>query len=219
MSDPHIPRNFHQVWIGSPLPDWARHLHERMLRINPDWVGRIWTDKDIDSMPMYNRREYLDVKGLSFKSDVVRYEIMARHGGVYCDFDLIWLRPLESIVDLSHDFIARENNQSQINNGIFGVRRGSPFAWDLVGDLPERYLAEKDLGGKVHQTGVGFFARTAAKHQGHIVRLPWQAFHPYTVAQFQAADLTTHPTATAIHAFMSNGLEGKFRSLIERGLI
>lgn len=195
------------------------HLRARMLRVNPGWEVRLWTDREIDAMGLYNRKEYLSVKGLSFKSDIVRYEIMARYGGVYCDFDLIWLRPLEELVDLSRDFVARENHRGTINNGIYGVCRSSPFAWDLVGDLPESYLREEGLGGRVDQSGVGFFARTFAKHQGHVVRLPWNAFHPYSVAQFQAADLSGHPTATAIHTFMSNGLEGKIRSLIERGLV
>lgn len=217
MSD--IPRVFHQIWLGSPLPDWARYLHERMVRMNPGWTGHIWTDAEIDVMGLYNRREYLSVQGLAFKSDVARYEIIARHGGVYSDFDLIWLRPLEDAISLSFDFVARENFRSPLNNGIFGCRRGSPFAWDLVGDLPEEYAHHENVGGKIHQTGTAYFAKVAAKHAGHVARLPWQTFHPYTLKDFQSADLSTHPTATAIHFFNSNRLEGKIRAMIEAGKI
>lgn len=205
-----IPKVFHQFWMGGPLPPWAQRLHDRMLRINPGWEGRIWTDESYaKEFGFFNAKEFADVKGLSYKSDVARYEIIARFGGVYCDFDVVWLRPLESFVSLDFDFVARENRAS-LNNGIFGCRRGSPFAWDLVGDLPEEYAAQRDLGGRVHQTGVAYFGKVAAKHAPSLVRLPPVVFHPYKVQQFrEAGGLFTHPTAAGIHFFNSNGFESK----------
>lgn len=210
-----IPKVFHQFWMGGPVPSWADRLRRRMLAINPGWESRVWTDETLHAeFGMFNRKEFLDVKGLAYKSDVARYEIIARFGGVYCDFDIIWLRPLESFVNLGFDFVARENRIS-LNNGIFGCRRGSPFAWDLVGDLPEEYAAQRDLGGRVWQTGVGYFGKVAAKHAPHLVRLPPVVFHPYTVKDFRSSSLFSHPTAAGIHFFNSNGFESKVESWLD----
>lgn len=210
-----IPRVFHQFWTGSPLPSWAEKLSDRMLAVNPGWTRRIWTEESfLAEHGMINRREYLDVKGLSYKSDVARYEIIARHGGVYCDFDVIWIRPLESFVNLAFDFVARES-RAVLNNGIFGCRKGSPFAWDLVGGLPESYAAERDLGGRPWQTGVGYFGKIAERHGPHLVRLPATVFHPYTVKEFRSADLFGHPTAAGIHFFNSNDFSGKVEKWLD----
>lgn len=211
----HIPRVFHQFWTGSALPAWAEKLSDRMLAVNPGWQRIIWTEeKLLAEHGMINRREYVDVKGLSYKSDVARYEIIARHGGVYCDFDVIWLRPLESFVNLAFDFVAREN-RTVLNNGIFGCRPGSAFAWDLVGCLPEAYAAEEKLGGRPWQTGVGFFGKIAARHSPHLVQLPATVFHPYTVREFRSADLFSHPTAAGIHFFNSNDFSGKVEKWLD----
>lgn len=187
-----------------------------MLRLNPGWEGKIWTR---DNFPkLFNEREFNDIKGLSFKSDVIRYELIARYGGVYCDFDVIWLRPLEEFIDLSHDFVAREN-MHVLNNGIFGAKRGSPFAWDLVGNMTESYLTQRDVGGRTHQTGVHFFSKVADRHAPNLVRLPPKTFHPYEVKDFRGADLVDHPVACGIHFFNSNGFDGKIDRLIREGKV
>lgn len=217
MSD--IPRVFHQFWMGSPVPDWANHLHARILRLNPGWVGRLWTERDVEEIGIVNRREFADVRGLSFKSDVVRYELLARFGGVYADLDVVWVRPLEDYVSLSFDFVAHEH-RAVLNNGIIGCRRGSPFAWDLVRLLPEAYARERDLGGRAHQTGVGFFRKVARRHP-EVVRLPAPLFHPYRNRDFAARDdaFYSHPCAVGIHYFNSNNLTAKVERLIRQGRI
>lgn len=214
-----IPRVLHQFWMGSPVPAWARHLHERILRLNPGWTGRIWTEADLDEIGLVNRAEFAEVKGMPFKSDVVRYELVARFGGVYADLDIVWVRPLESVVNLAFDFIAHERREV-LNNGIFGCRRGSPFAWDLVRLLPDAFKRERELGGLAHQTGVGYFRTVAERHPG-LARLPQQFFHPYGIQDFAGRDACfySHPVAVGIHFFNSNNFAAKVERLIREGRI
>ena len=84
-----IPKILHQVWVG-PNPPPTRAM-ETWRRRHPDWEYRIWTDhtgwenqKAIDAMPEWNG-----------KADIMRYEILYRHGGVVVDADSECLRSLD----------------------------------------------------------------------------------------------------------------------------
>lgn len=215
-----IPKVVHQVWLGRGLPDSLKHLQTRMLRINPDWSLRMWTE---DNLPgLFNEKAYLSLKGLSYKSDVLRYEILARFGGVWCDFDMVWLRPLSEILDLdtADNFFTTEAQGGEcppVNNGIFGVSRNNPIAWKLVAGL-RRSFEINAPDGQYNQTGVGYFSRVVRSFPERAVLLPSGTFHPYS-GDFSKQPIWTHPTAIGSHVFNSNGREGLIEQWIREGKV
>ena len=70
---------------------------------------------------------------LSQKCDVVKYELVARFGGVYIDMDFEPLQSLEPVLDGIPSFAATENRRS-ISVGIFGAQALDPF-WSTVVNL------------------------------------------------------------------------------------
>lgn len=96
----HLPRVIHRVWIdGSPDPTARSVAHgERWAELNPGWEVREWTSPDFT---MINRRFYDAPPShdqLRFKADLLRLEILFLHGGVYVDYDIEPLRPIEPIL-------------------------------------------------------------------------------------------------------------------------
>ena len=87
-----IPKIIHQIWLGPHKPpfsmdSWKNKYCSRF----PDWKYKLWTEYEI--------RRQLDLINLSYyqkdprwdaKSDIARYEILYRFGGMYIDSDCHW---------------------------------------------------------------------------------------------------------------------------------
>jgi mannosyltransferase OCH1-like enzyme len=99
-----IPRTIHQIWIGpDPLPDDHRRWIETWKRQHPGWQHRLWTEDDLPADPI--RPEVLDrLRAPVERADILRLDILYRHGGVYVDTDVECLRPVDEVL-AGHDFV------------------------------------------------------------------------------------------------------------------
>jgi FkbM family methyltransferase len=117
---PSIPKTIHQVWIGPKPPPTA--MMDTWKRMHPDWQYKLWTDArgwmnqdKIDSMPELNG-----------KADLIRYEILARYGGVALDADSICVRKLDDEL-LEHEAFACFENE---------IARPGLIACGAMGGIP-----------------------------------------------------------------------------------
>jgi mannosyltransferase OCH1-like enzyme len=99
-----ISRTIHQIWIGpDPLPEDHRGWIETWRRHHPNWEHRLWTEEDLPDDPI--RPEVLDrLRAPVERADILRLEILYRHGGIYVDTDVECLRPAD-VVLAGHDFV------------------------------------------------------------------------------------------------------------------
>lgn len=91
MEESPIPKIIHAIWIGSfPEPKkWLDTWKPFCEKYN--WTFKLWREKDIDEFGLKNRYEYDTSVSYQQKSDIVRYEIMYKYGGMYIDCDMVWL--------------------------------------------------------------------------------------------------------------------------------
>ncbi len=86
-----IPKIVHQIWLGKAEPpfkwmeSWKRFCEEY------NWGYKLWRDSDIERFGLVNKMAYIEAKSYQKKSDIARYEILHKYGGLYCDCDMIWL--------------------------------------------------------------------------------------------------------------------------------
>jgi hypothetical protein len=93
-----VPRVFHQIWFGpAQMPDEHRRFAETWRRLHPGWELRLWTDADLPALDI-SPELVAQAKTPAELSNVARYEIVARHGGVYVDTDFECLRPIDRLV-------------------------------------------------------------------------------------------------------------------------
>lgn len=97
-SETHIPKVFHVIGIGSKeisskrLAGWLGH--------HPDWTMKFWTDTPpvFEELPKLSVHLIQNEPDLAGKSPArLRYDILAREGGVYIDSDLECLRSFDSL--------------------------------------------------------------------------------------------------------------------------
>src|SRR5262249_19779423 len=85
-----IPRPIHQAWIGTQPPSvaWLRSWSEQ----HSGWEYRLWTEQNIP-WPLRNQAQFDASPQYCGKSDILRYELLLRFGGIYVDADMRCLRP------------------------------------------------------------------------------------------------------------------------------
>jgi mannosyltransferase OCH1-like enzyme len=90
---PRIPKIIHQIWIGNDtLPEKYHYFQNTWIQHHPDWQYILWTEKEIEAFCLMNRVAYDASNNYGQKSDIARYEILYRMGGLYVDTDFECLK-------------------------------------------------------------------------------------------------------------------------------
>jgi len=100
-----IPKIIHQIWLGSPLPATFLAYTKTWQQHHPDWQYKLWTDADIAQLKLENQDIYDHAINYAERSDIARYEILYRFGGLYVDTDCECFKPFD-ILNHSYDFYA-----------------------------------------------------------------------------------------------------------------
>jgi mannosyltransferase OCH1-like enzyme len=163
-----IPKVFHQIWLGpKPLPDKFKEWADKWLALNPGWKMDWWTDEHLPEMS--NKKEFDAADKMAAKSDILRYDICHRYGGIYIDSDLEPLRPIEDLLDGVNAFYGDERPHTPCN-AILGCAKNDPFFGRLVEQLPASFAGEGDI---VDKTGPRFLKRELDAFLGENAKLEW----------------------------------------------
>lgn len=139
-----IPARIHQVWVGagdgSPEPPARLHEAARAWReMGAPWEYHLWRDAEIETLFEAARPDLLALyRSLPYavqKADIARYLILAVHGGVYADLDVVHVRLPEDLgserlvlapthpVGVSIDFMAAEPGHPLMTEALDGVEQ------------------------------------------------------------------------------------------------
>jgi len=131
-----IPRIIHQIWLGSPLPKLYAGWAETWRRFHPGWEYRLWTEAEIGAFGLQNRESYERSPNYGVKSDLARYEILERLGGIYADTDFECLGSFDQLARSTRFFAGLMYGPSgPINNGLIGSVPGHPALRQIVSEL------------------------------------------------------------------------------------
>lgn len=149
-----IPKIIHQIWLGPLEPPQA--AMDSWKKKHPEWAYKLWTDENLPDLQNYEAFKASD--NYPQKSDILRYELLYRFGGIFVDADEYCLKPIDPLFSLIESkeaevFAVHEGNKGLpdlIANGVMGCIEGSEFmkkmidevdvdqegdAWEIVGPL------------------------------------------------------------------------------------
>lgn len=131
-----FPRIIHAIWIGpKPAP---RKLLDTWAALNPKWEFRL----HISDRGWRNQRQIDLMPELNGKADIMRFELLAKHGGVYVDADEECLQPLDALDQrfLEHESWCCWENETcrpgMMATTVLGARPGSRLFNELVNRVP-----------------------------------------------------------------------------------
>ncbi len=145
-SEPLIPKIIHQIWVGCPLPERYKKCIESVKKHHPDWEYKLWTEKDVKAFKFSTQKIYNKASSNQQKSDILRYEILSKFGGVYIDIDYECLKPLTPLVH-AHEFFAGLEGPTYVNNAIIGSRPRHPICEALIKRISNRSIEDNNKLG------------------------------------------------------------------------
>ena len=153
-SFPPIPKIVHYVWFGRGNLDYSMYLSFLSTQrfIKPLQI-RIYVDTNNTSMYLKKMAEFKNVqivfyghlksifqtpvRAVSHASDFLRADVLYRFGGMYIDWDVYWLKPIDDLVskgyetisslDYYDDMFPRKTYPDTINMGVLLAVPGSRF--------------------------------------------------------------------------------------------
>ena len=184
-----IPKIIHQIWLGpNKRPDiWLNSWKINYCSKYSDWKYKLWTEKEISEFNLRNKLYYENETFYNGKSDIVRYEILNKYGGVFIDADSLWLQhDLNDILEQSKDtnfFAASEPSNTNIYaNGVFGCTPNHIIVRAMIlyinlnyNRLKLLYTQEKDIW---MITGTKPFTKIINKFKTQTYLLNHEYFYP-----------------------------------------
>lgn len=130
---PRIPKIIHRIWLGSPLPEKEQKMGETWIKNNPDWQYILWTEKDIENFGLENKAQYDASINWAEKSDIARYEILYRIGGLYVDTDFYCLKPFDTFNHNLNFYVGLDYSPYfTIHNSLIAASPGHPILRSMI---------------------------------------------------------------------------------------
>ncbi len=213
-----IPKKIHLIWLGSSPTEFVQNMFESWKRLHPTWQVKLWTDEDVWSFHLKNQKAYDTAKNWGEKSDIFRYEILEREGGIHADTDFECIKPFDDICKTADFFagVGYSEGAPFLYNGLIGCRAGHPIIKRCVDTLPIGN-GNSDFLRILNTTGPTFFTRCfreclwpengeAAADLGTVVPFPVTCFYPFPDTRRESYPSTeavkrdwVHPESYAIH--------------------
>jgi len=198
-----IPHELHLYWDGSPMSKLQMLTVVSFHKYNPEWKINVYIAKQgykgkARYIPDYTGQDYfqevkklgyvnivtidLDDYGISsalhgiLRSDIFRYYILYTIGGVWSDFDVLWLKPMEHFRNIEYHGNVPIEEVTDIVSFIYGTGGG-------------------------HSIGIMIHAKNTVYLQS-VIKAVKNVKPPHTHEVFGASLLNTHyPTLDSLYKF------------------
>jgi len=143
---PKIPKNIHFVWLGSLFPEKYKRLQKTWIKHHPEWNIKVWDDNDAENFGMLNKKAFDIIENYGAKSDIFRYEILYRYGGIYVDTDFECFKPFDDLLYL--DFFAGTgwNVWPVVFNSILACVPGNIYLFNIINNIQQKQIDRPTYG-------------------------------------------------------------------------
>jgi len=207
-----VPMRIHQIWLGSPFPEKYRAFQESWKKYHPDWEYYLWTDAELEKFNLYNRALYDASTNYGEKSDIARYEILHKMGGLYVDTDFECLKPFD-LFNHCYDFYIGiqplDTAYVQLGIGLIGATAGHPLLKQVIERMRGNAKNNKAI---ITRTGPLYFTQVfcavAPFLKGEVIAFPATYFYPKSYAQKDdTTNVWVRPESFAVHHWEASWLK------------
>lgn len=170
-----IPHVMHRIFLDDPIPAQYEAWWEGLRELHPGWEFKTWSSGEEAREWLWNGHLWDKVNPMAGRTDLLRYEIIAREGGVYVDTDIQGFKSLDPLCEDDRPFVGWES-PDRLCPTVIGSPPDHYCSKELVQGLRswvESHLSEKD---PVIQTGPIYLTQ-AWQFKREVRRLPMSYFY------------------------------------------
>ena len=138
-----IPAIIHQIWMSGEPPPRLASAAASWREQHPSWEYRLWTEVTLAELVRTQYAELWDLyRGypeMIQRVDAARYMLLHHFGGVYADFDVECVRPLEPL--RTHRVVLPATDPLGLANDLMLAQPRHPVFASIVGRLPQSFSA------------------------------------------------------------------------------
>ncbi len=201
-----IPRTIHRVWLGDrTMPAEHQRFGETFAEHHRGWEMRLWTEADMPALEI-TAADRERARDHSEMSDLFRYEVLQRFGGIYVDTDVECLRPLTPLMRGVDAFAALEV-PGRVGTAVLGAVPGHPVFARAA------RLARRTLGTGLNNADANgpYFLSLLLEQEPGAAILGARCFYPYLWDEPERRN-ETFPEAFAVHHWAMSWLPAGERS-------
>jgi inositol phosphorylceramide mannosyltransferase catalytic subunit len=172
-SNGQIPKVVHRIWLGNAeMPPELAEYGETWRHHHPAWKFKLWRDRDLrrlvpaDAVARARHRTEL--------SDLFRFAVLRRHGGVYVDTDVERLRPFDELL-VGHQVVLGYERPGRVGSAVLASVPGHPFFVDAA----RQAARTVGLGANSADATGPYLLTLLARDYPEVTILPPDAFYPY----------------------------------------
>jgi mannosyltransferase OCH1-like enzyme len=139
-----VQKKIHYCWFGGSelntlnlrcIESWERHF--------PDYEIIKWSENDIDLKDPL-KKKLVKKKKWAFLSDLVRFELLYEHGGIYFDTDVEVIRGFESIGKM-YDFVVGYETNKMVNAAVIVAAPKNEILLGCINQINEHYAHNSEM--------------------------------------------------------------------------
>jgi mannosyltransferase OCH1-like enzyme len=175
-----IPKIIHQIWLGGDLPKEYQKYADTWKRLHPDWQYILWKDEDVKKLKI-TKKEVYKSPSVALRSDILRYEILKKFGGLYVDTDFECLKPFDDLLNLNFFTGVSYDTSFVLYNGLIASVPEHNILNTVITNIVDVPYMQNKGSIILHLTGAYLFTRCfdAVPNKEGVVAFPMDFFYPY----------------------------------------
>tara|TARA_Y100000739_G_C20612806_1_gene469739 strand:+ start:4984 stop:5853 length:870 start_codon:yes stop_codon:yes gene_type:complete len=179
-----IPKKIHQIWLGhNKLPRKYIKWMKSWKKYNIGWEYKLWDEQNIKELNSKNFNIYSKEINPGYRSDIVRYIILKKYGGIYIDTDFECLKSIPENL-LHYKFVSSIvfDNKPQIANGMMMSAPNFILLDNILNSINEKDY-KNNIKKIIEDSGPAKLTKEyfsiIQKIEGETLILPSNYFYPY----------------------------------------
>lgn len=190
-----IPKKIHQIWVGpNPIPKESIQFIEKIKHLHPEFEYKLWTDTDLTQENFTNFEIIQKTQSYAQKADIMRYEILYRHGGIYLDMDMEVFQSLAPLLTHSLIICNEDNKKHYMTNAFIAASQNNENMLRCI-----KNIQSVNFNLPVNQATGPYYFRRNILIDDTVRQLPTHFIYPVHWTQKDASPVLTNETYTNHH--------------------
>lgn len=158
VENPIIPKIIHQIWLGPyKMPKDLAEYSKKWQELHSGWGYKLWTDEDVAKMQFPDRDLFEKASTYQEKAEILKYNILKQHGGLYVDVDYKPIRMFDYL-HYTYDFYAgilpplKDTNDVIVSTSIMGSSPNNMLINNTLSEIRKVWDSSEKEFIKKHQT-------------------------------------------------------------------